>query len=184
MRATKSLAEVTRWYFVARNRRVGADLHLLRGASRSGAPSWSPRSATTARCSTAQRDYRGRLNDLLFGFTGEEQYQTMLRLMRDLRRPHLSKTLDPDARRTAAVTPGCRLIDEGLMRRLAGGLEQIETLERGLTRLREVRDRVAPLPSAHVQRLRPGRRRERADALRQAQTAVENAAERLRDTTG
>ena len=129
----------------------------------------------------SQRDYRTRLNDLLFGFGGEEQYQTMLRLMRDLRRPHLSKTLDPD-RVAEQLTAGLPGVDEGLMRRLGGGLEQLETLERGLERLRDVRERVRRFHQRTYSAYARAAVRERAEALRQAQTAVENAAEQLRAT--
>ena len=128
-----------------------------------------------------QRDYRARLNDLLFGFAGEEQYQTMLRLMRDLRRPHLSKTLDP-ARVAEQLTVGLPAVDEDLMRRLAGGLEQLETLERGLARLRDVRERVRRFHQRTYSAYARAAVRERADALRAAQTAMEGAAERLRAT--
>ena len=114
------------------------------------------------------RDYRNRLNDLLFGFGGEEQYQTMLRLMRDLRRPHLSKTLDPE-RVAAQLTVGLPEVDETLMRKLAGGLEQLETLERGLVRLRDVRERVRRFHQRTYSAYSRAAVRERADALRQAQ---------------
>ena len=68
------------------------------------------------------------------------------------------------------------------MRRLAGGLEQLETLERGLERLRDVRERVRRFHQRTYSAYARAAVRERADALRQAQTAVENAAERLRAT--
>ncbi len=121
----------------------------------------------------SQRDYRARLNDLLFGFGGEPQYQTMLRLMRDLRRPHLSKTLDPD-RVAEQLTVGLPEIDEGLMRKLAGGLEQLETLERELERLRDVRERVRRFHQRTYSAYARAAVRERSEALRQAQTAVDN----------
>lgn len=181
MRANKSLADVARWFFVARNRLVGSDLHLLRGREPISRAELVAALGEDGEVLDTQRDYRGRLNDLLFGFTGEEQYQTMLRLMRDLRRPHLSKTLDPE-RVAQQLTVGLPTVDESLMRRLAGGLEQIETLERGLTRLREVRDRVRRFHQRTYSAYARAVVRERADALRQAQTGVENAAERLRDT--
>ena len=69
------------------------------------------------------------------------------------------------------------------MRRLAGGLEQLETLERGLARLRDVRERVRRFHQRTYSAYARAVVRERADALRQAQTAVDNAAERLRTTT-
>ena len=92
----RALADVPRWYFIARNRTIGADLALLRGRDPIGKSELAAALGDDGEVLDNQRDYRTRLNDLLFGFGGEEQYQTMLRLMRDLRRPHLSKTLDPD----------------------------------------------------------------------------------------
>ena len=181
LRAHKGLATVTRWYFVARNRRVGTDLVLLRGREPIGKSELAAALGDDGEVLDGQRDYRMRLNDVLFGFSGEEQYQTMLRLMLDLRRPHLSKTLNPDGV-AAQLSAGLPEVDESLMRRLAGGLEQLETLERGLARLRDVRERVRRFHQRTYSAYARAVVRERADALRQAQTAVENAAEHLRAT--
>ena len=181
MRAHRAQADVPRWYFIARNRTIGADLALLRGRDPIGKAELAAALGDDGEVLDSQRDYRARLNDLLFGFGGEEQYQTMLRLMRDLRRPHLSKTLDPD-RVAKQLTAGLPEVDEGLMRRLAGGLEQLETLERGLERLRDVRERVRRFHQRTYSAYARAAVRERAEALRQAQTAVENAAEQLRAT--
>ena len=181
MHASKQLPKVTRWYFVARERRVGADLQLTRGDNPIGKAELAAALGDDGEVLDSPRDYRARLGDLLFGFHGEEQYQTMLRLMLDLRRPHLSKTLDPDGV-AEQLSAGLPEIDDDLMRRLAGGLEQLETLEHGLARLRDVRERVRRFHqrtySAYVRAVV----RERADDLRRAQTAVEKAAEQLRST--
>ncbi len=182
MRHNKDLPDVVRWYFVARNRTIGSDLSLLRGRDPITKAELAAALGDDGEVIETQRDYRNRLNDLLFGFAGEEQYQTMLRLMRDLRRPHLSKTLDPE-RVAAQLSVGLPEIDEALMRKLAGGLEQLETLERGLARLRDVRERVRRFHQRTYSAYARAVVRERADALRQAQTAVDNAAERLRTTT-
>jgi uncharacterized protein (TIGR02680 family) len=182
MRHNKDLPDVVRWYFIARNRKVGSDLSLLRGRDPITRAELAAALGDDGEVLETQRHYRNRLNDLLFGFPGEEQYQTMLRLMRDLRRPHLSKTLDPE-RVAAQLTVGLPEIDETLMRKLAGGLEQLETLERGLARLRDVRERVRRFHQRTYSAYARAVVRERADALRQAQTAVDNAAERLRITT-
>ena len=176
MRANKSLSDVKRWFFIARDRTVGEDLALLRGRDPVARSELAAALGDDGEVLDNQRDYRARLNDLLFGFAGEEQYQTMLRLMRDLRRPHLSKTLDP-ARVAEQLTVGLPEIDEDLMRRLAGGLEQLETLERGLARLRDVRERVRRFHQRTYSAYARAAVRERADALRAAQTAVEGAAE-------
>ncbi len=55
MHASKQLPKVTRWYFVARERRVGADLRpdARRQSDRQGRARGA-HSATTARCSTAR----------------------------------------------------------------------------------------------------------------------------------
>jgi uncharacterized protein (TIGR02680 family) len=181
MHASKQLPNVTRWYFVVRERRVGADLQLTRGGNPIGKAELRAAVGEDGEVLDSPGDYRARLGDLLFGFHSEEQYQTMLRLMLDLRRPHLSKTLDPDAV-AEQLSAGLPEIDDDLMRRLAGGLEQLETLERGLARLRDVRERVRRFHqrtySAYVRAVV----RERADDLRRAQTAVEKAAEQLRTT--
>jgi uncharacterized protein (TIGR02680 family) len=182
MRHNRDLPDVTRWYFVARNRTIASDLSLLRGRDPISKAELAAALGDDGEVLETQRDYRNRLNDLLFGFGGDEQYQTMLRLMRDLRRPHLSKTLDPD-RVAAQLAVGLPEVDATLMRKLAGGLEQLETLERGLARLRDVRERVRRFYQRTYSAYARAAVRERADALRQAQTAVENAAERLRTTT-
>src|SRR4051794_16620757 len=96
LRASRSVADVARWHFVARNRVVGSDLALLRGRDPLSKADLAAALGDDGEVLDSQRDYRTRLNDLLYGFSGQEQYQTMLRLMRELRRPHLSKTLDPD----------------------------------------------------------------------------------------
>ncbi|MGO9901201.1 MAG: TIGR02680 family protein [Solirubrobacteraceae bacterium] len=181
MHASRALPKVTRWYFVVRDRSVGGDLQLLRGGNPIGKAELAAALGDDGEVLDSPRDYRARLSDVLFGFGGEEQYQTMLRLMLDLRRPHLSKTLDPDGV-AEQLSAGLPEIDDDLMRRLAGGLEQLETLERGLARLRDVRERVRRFHqrtySAYVRAVV----RERADELRRAQTTVESAAEQLRAT--
>ncbi len=119
MRHNKDLPDVARWYFVARDRTIGSDLSLLQGRDPISKAELVAALGDDGEVLETQRDYRARLNDLLFAFGGEEQYQTMLRLMRDLRRPHLSKTLDPE-RVAAQLTVGLPEVDEALMRKLAG----------------------------------------------------------------
>ena len=179
MRASRSVADVTRWHFVARNRVVGTDLALLRGRDPLSKADLAAALGDDGEVLDSQRDYRARLNDLLYGFSGHEPYQTMLRLMRELRRPHLSKTLDPDgvAEQLAAGLPE---IDAQLMGRLAGGLEQLETLERGLApAARRPRAR-PPLPHADLRGLHPGGA---ARAGRRAAPGADGGRERGREPT-
>ena len=182
LRGHRALPQITRWHFVARNRSVGADLDLTRNDEPIGKAELAARLGDDGEVLDGPRDYRARLRELLFGFASDEQYQTMLRLMLDLRRPHLSKTLDPDgvARQLSAGLPQ---IDERLMGRLAGGLEQIETLEHGLARLRDVRERARRFHQRTYAAYTRAVVRERADAVRQSQTAVERTAEGVRELT-
>ena len=181
MRATRAVADVHTLVFRRAQPVVGADLALLRGRDPISKSELAAALGDDGEVLDTQRDYRTRLNDLLFGFAGEEQYQTMLRLMRDLRRPHLQRRSIP-TRVAAQLTAGLPEIDDELMRRLG-------------RRPRAARDaRARPRPAARRPRARPPLPprtysayaravvRERAEALRQAQTAVENAADSLRDT--
>ena len=182
MRGHRALPQLTRWHFAVRNRSVGADLDLTRSDEPIGKAELAARLGDDGEVLDAPRDYRARLREMLFGFASDEQYQTMLRLMLELRRPHLSKTLDPDgvARQLSAGLPQ---IDERLMGRLAGGLEQIETLEQGLVRLRDVRERARRFHQRTYAAYTRAVVRERADAVRQSQTAVERAADAVREMT-
>lgn len=182
MRGHRGLPQITRWHFVVRNRSVGTDLDLMRSDEPIGKAELAARVGDDGEVLDGPRDYRARLRELLFGFAGDEQYQTMLRLMLELRRPHLSKTLDPDgvARQLSAGLPQ---IDERLMRRLAGGLEQIETLEQGLARLRDVRERARRFHQRTYAAYTRAVVRERADDVRQSQAAVERSAERVHEVT-
>ena len=103
MRANRSLpGEVPRWYFIVRDRIVGEDLQLVRAREPIGRADLAAELGDDGEILDAAKAYRGRLNDLLFGFAGEEQYQTMLRLMRDLRRPAPLQDARPLARGGAA----------------------------------------------------------------------------------
>jgi len=180
LKANRSSRDVRRWYFVARNRSVGADLRLVRDdrepVSRAELVAAL---GDDGEVLDTQAEYRRRLNDLLFGFPSEDGYRAMLALMLELRRPHLSKTLNPDAV-ASLLSAGLPSVDEALMRRLAGGLEQLDTLEQALARLRSTSER---LRGFHERTYRGYLRavvRERGERLRRSQTRFDDAAEALR----
>ena len=181
-RATESLPDVKRWYFIARDRTVGDDLALLRGRDPIGKAELAAALGDDGEVLDSQRDYRARLNDLLFGFGGEEQYQTMLRLMRDLRRPHLSKTLDPD-RVAAQLTVGLPEIDEDADAPARGRPRAArDARARARAAARRARTR-APLSPAHLQRLRAGgRARARGRAARRRRPRSRAPPSELRTT--
>ncbi|MGH2804616.1 MAG: hypothetical protein ACRDL4_16465, partial [Thermoleophilaceae bacterium] len=179
MKADKGLDGVRRWYFVAPGRRVGDDLELRRGdypLTRSELQEALGDEALIA----SPSEYRRRLNEEVFGFASLEQYRTMIALMLELRRPHLSKTLDP-GQVTELLSAALPEVDHDLMRRLGEGLEQLDELQTALAAAEETGARVRRF---HESAYRPYARAviaERADALRAAETAHDTAsAERRR----
>jgi len=184
MKANRSSRDVRRWYFVVRDRSVGADLRLVREDREPVS-----RAELTAAIGDdgelldTQVEYRRRLNDLLFGFPTEDGYRTMLRLMLELRRPHLSKNLNPDAV-AELLSAGLPSVDEALMRRLAGGLEQLDALEQGLARLRTTSERLRHFHERTYHGYLRAVVRERGERLRRSHTRLDAAAEAVREAGG
>jgi uncharacterized protein (TIGR02680 family) len=178
--ANRELPGVRRWYFLARDRRVGDDLELLQGGEPIAKRELAEALGTDGEMIDSQAAYRQRLNELVFGFSSMDLYRTMLTLMLELRRPHLSKSLDPDgvARLLSAALPE---VDGELMRRLGDGLEQLEALERGLERLRGVRERLRTFHERTYRAYLRALVRERAGALRSADSGHERSAAELRE---
>ena len=178
--AHREEAGVRRWYFVARDRRVGHDLELVRDGEPIARGQLAEALGADGELLDSQAAYRERLNELVFRFSSMELYGTMLRLMLELRRPHLSKTLNPDgvAQLLSSALPE---VDLGLMRRLGDGLEQLDALERRLDRLRGVRERVRGFHERTYRAYLRAVLRERAASLRQAQSGVDRAAVALRE---
>ncbi len=179
MKANRSLPEVRRWHFLVRGRRVGEDLALVRGRAPLSRADLVAELGDDGEVLDHQAAYRERLNALVFGFAGMDQYQTMLRLMLELRRPHLSKTLDPDGV-AAMLSAGLPTVDEALMRRVAGGLEQLESLEQGLARLKGVRERAQRFHEQTYRTYLRAALRDRAGQLRSAASGHDRAAAEAR----
>ena len=184
MRANSGVPGVKRWYAVIRGRRIGDDLRLRRDDDRpltkaelaAELGDASPLIATPG-------EYRRALNDAVFGFPGDDAYQTMLTLMLELRRPHLSKALDPGGV-TRLLTAALPEVDHGLIRRLGDGLEQLEDMRRSLERLRRAHRRLERFVTESYGAYARAVLRERGDALRRAETAYENAARLHREAIG
>lgn len=180
MKATADARGVQRWYFVVRGRRIGEDLSLRRGDDPLTRAELAAELGDESPLIATATDYRRALNEAVFGFPGDDGYQTMLTLMLELRRPHLSKSLDPAAvtRLLSAALPE---VDHDLIRRLGDGLEQLEEMRRVLERLRRAHRRlerfVADAYSAYARAVL----RERGDALRRGETEYENAARAQRE---
>ena len=183
MKAWRDRPGVTRWYWTLSDQRVGEDVRLVREDREplSRADLVAVLGDDGELLGTAS-EYRERLRQRVFGFATAEEYRVMLELMRQLRRPHLSKSLDP-AGVAAMLASGLPAVDDGLLRRLASGLEQLEALERGLARIRANRTRLRSFHDRTYRAYAQALVRERGQALRSADTAARAAAEALRDAT-
>ncbi|HEY5195755.1 MAG TPA: TIGR02680 family protein [Solirubrobacteraceae bacterium] len=183
MKAWSDRPGVTRWYWILMDGRVGEDVRLVR-------PDREPLSRTELIAVLGDRgellgtpsEYREWLRERVFGFATADEYRVMLELMRQLRRPHLSKSLDPSGVATM-LSSGLPAVDDGLLRRLAGGLEQLEALEAGLVRIRANRTRLRSFHDRTYRAYAQALVRERGARLRSADTAARTASEALRAAT-
>jgi uncharacterized protein (TIGR02680 family) len=180
MKANANVPGVQRWYAVVRGRRVGEDLSLQRANTPLSKAELAAELGDACPLIATPSEYRRVLNDAVFGFASDDAYQTMLTLMLELRRPHLSKSLDPSGvtRLLSAALPE---VDHDLIRRLGDGLEQLEDMRRALVRLRRAHRRLERFVTDTYSAYARAVLRERGDALRGAETAYENAARRHRE---
>lgn len=183
MKANRSSKQVRRWYFLARDRRVGEDLRLVREDREPiSRAELAAAIGDDGELLDTQAEYRARLRELLYGFS-DDGYRTMLRLMLELRRPHLSKNLNPDAV-AELLSAGLPAVDERLMRRLAGGLEQLDALEQGLARLRATSERLRQFHERTYRGYLRAVVRDRGERLRRSHTRFDAAAEAVRTVRG
>ena len=180
MKANRNVPGVQRWYAVVRGRRIGHDLMLRRGDAPVSKAELAAELGDAGPLISTASEYRRVLNDAIFGFPSEDAYQTMLTLMLELRRPHLSKALDPSGV-TRLLTAALPEVDHDLIRRLGDGLEQLEDMRRALDRLRRAHRRLERFITDTYSAYARAVLRERGDELRSAETAYENAARRHRE---
>ncbi|HUA72135.1 MAG TPA: TIGR02680 family protein [Solirubrobacteraceae bacterium] len=179
MKANANLQGVKRWYAVVRDRRIGDDLMLRRGEVPLSKAELAAELGDECPLIATPSEYRRTMNDAVFGFPSEDAYQTMLTLMLELRRPHLSKALDP-AGVTRLLSASLPEVDHDLIRRLGDALEQLEEMRRSLERLRRAHRRLTRFVADSYSAYARAVLHERGDALRRGETAYENAARRHR----
>jgi uncharacterized protein (TIGR02680 family) len=179
MKANRGRDGVQRWYFVALGRRVGHELALRRGAYPLTRRELAELLGDEDALLGSPSEYRRRLNDLVYGFPSIEQYETMISLLLELRRPHLSKALN--ARDVSALLSGSLSeIDHELMRRLGEGLEQLDALQAALRTLESVRERVEDFTRSSYRAYARAAIGERGEQLRRSETAHGNASKARR----
>lgn len=174
LKANRGGDGVQRWYFLLRDRRVGHDLTLRRGDYPLTRRELVDLLGEGDELLDTPREYRRRLNEIVYGFPSIAQYETMISLLLELRRPHLSKALD--AKQVAALLSGSLPeIDHDLMRRLGDGLEQLDDLQAALRTLEAVRERIEEFTRSAYRGYAGAVIAERGERLRRADTGYGNA---------
>ena len=121
---------VTPWFFTT-SERVDESLHLLK-ANRSPLTRGELALAVndSGRVFESKSDYRAEVNRLLFGMASE-QYDALITALLQLRRPQLSKALQPEEL-SRILSMSLPPLDGQLMGRLAEGFERLEAHRREL----------------------------------------------------
>jgi uncharacterized protein (TIGR02680 family) len=168
-----------RWYFTTAQR-VGAGLMLTRVVAGGDAqPVVKPDLAQQlAVGGGALHDgptgYKEALRAQLIPFVSPELYEQMLEVVRQLRKPKLSDSLNV-TRLSTMLTQALPAVDDALVRKLGDALEQLHELQRQHDALRAARGQVASLVERELRAYARGVLTLRGDRLRGAGPAYERA---------
>lgn len=177
-----------RWYFTTAQR-VGAGLHLTHPAGDDGAPQPVVRRELAEQLAGGGGElhdgptaYKEALRRELVCFATPELYEQMLEVVRQLRKPKLSESLNV-VRLSQMLSNALPAVDEQLVRRLGDALEQLHELQRQYDDLAAARDLVASIAQREYRSYARGVVGLRSDRLRHADGAVERARARSRSAS-
>jgi uncharacterized protein (TIGR02680 family) len=122
------------------------------------------------------REYRKRINELVFGFPTVEQYDSYLDLMVQLRQPQLTRVLDVD-QVMQTLSASLPTVDETLMRRLGEGLEQLREMQATRDRLVAARSTLSDFTAGPLREYARAEVRTRGERLRDAVSGYERVNE-------
>src|SRR5216683_2295404 len=173
LRAKRSVPGVENWYFVS-SQRVDVDLRLY-DANRVPLTRAALGDALAGRGQLFDRasDYRRAVNGLLFGMPNE-QYSALIDALLQLRRPQLSKQLDPEelSRILSASLPP---LDTGVVGTLAEGFERLDRHRAERVELAETLVQLQREGDALEERIRTLRESDEFRAVRDLDEAVSRA---------
>lgn len=179
LRASRSTRRVDAWYFLT-ERRIGHGLSLL-GGDRVPLAKDALRVALGDAGETfdAGRDYRERLDAQIFGF-GAERFAALRELLLQLRRPHLSEKLDPQAL-SGLLSDSLPPLDADLIHQISEGYERLEHDQAELNRIEAAARAVEEFLGVYSEYAwRPGE--ETAEAVRDAVRRLRAEPELLADS--
>ncbi len=168
-----------RWYFTT-PQRVGAGLTLTRDTGDGTAQPvlkadlYEQLAIGGGALHDGPTAYKEALRAQLVPFVSAELYEQMLEVIRQLRKPKLSDSLNV-TRLSAMLSHALPAVDEALVRKLGDALEQLHELQRQHDELGDARRRVAALVERELRAYARGVLALRAERLRAAQGAHERA---------
>lgn len=138
IRASQSAPGADPWYFVT-TQRIGAEIKL---EDEAGQPLTRDRlravlGARGKICETAT-EYQAHVDQTLFGL-GFERYQALVELLIQLRKPQLSKSLDPELL-AKALSQSLPPLEQGMITRIAEAFNELEKQQRTLAEVQKSRD--------------------------------------------
>ncbi|WCB95425.1 hypothetical protein DSM104299_04168 [Baekduia alba] len=174
--------EVARAYWVT-HQRIGIELVLCEHAADRATPVGLDTAAERVEAAGGSRarnqtEYKQLLRERLIGFESAEMYEEMLRLIRQLRQPKLSKELKADtvSEMLNGTLPG---VDAGQVRRMSDNLERLEELRRRRQGLQAAKRLAAGLDEQAYRAYARAAVSHRAGLLRDAEQAFETASTAL-----
>lgn len=140
IRASQSAPGADPWYFVT-TQRIGHDLKL---EDETGQPLTRDRLRTSlgahGKICDSATEYKSHVDQTLFGL-GKERYQALVELLIQLRKPQLSKSLDPELL-AKALSQSLPPLDEPMISRIADAFNELEKQQRALAEVQKSRDLV------------------------------------------
>lgn len=178
LRGSRGAAKVKPWYFVTR-KRVRADLFLIEG--RTPLAQERLEQAVGKECVYSEpRDYRIAVDRELFGL-GVDRYTALIHLLLQLRRPHLSDSLDPD-KLSDVLAESLPPLEQERIAQLASAFDRLDAEADSLDNLEKARDSVLAFRDEYRGYARILARR-RAAEVRGAATKFDNVTRRVREAT-
>lgn len=175
LRASQS-AGAEPWYFLT-SQRVGHELQL---EGDGGQPLTRERLraaiGAAGRVCDSATDYKETVDQALFGL-GKERYHALVNLLIHLRRPQLSKSLDPELL-AKALSESLPPLDSAMISRVADAFTELEKQQRALAEVRRSRDAVATFLASYESYAKI-LSKVKAKAMVDAEAAVTMATQRL-----
>jgi uncharacterized protein (TIGR02680 family) len=178
LQASRDSTEIKRWYFVT-DQRIGSNLILCEPdgdelAPLARKPSIERITAGGGHVFDSQEDYKRAIRERLIGFENGELYNHMLKLIRQLRQPKLSKGIESETI-SKMLSETLPTVDEQQMRGLGDALDRLDQLGRELRGLRDGRALAQTLATKTFRQYARAAVGARAGALRAAERTFETA---------